>query len=371
MKVLFLTNIPAPYRIDFFNELGNYCELTVLFERSTATDRNKEWVSSEVQNFRPVFLKGINVGHDGAFCPSIAKWLKKNLFDIFIVGGYSTPTGIFAIETLRARGIPFILNSDGGIVKQDKLLKYAIKKHYIGSASWWLSTGSETDKYLVYYGASKDNIYTYPFTSTSSADIVNAPVSGQEKRVLRQELGIKGEQVVLTVGQFINRKGIDVLLKAWKFIPEATTLIIVGEGPDKQKLVDLKNELNLSDVMFESFKKKEELMRYYRAADLFVLPTREDIWGLVVNEAMAQGLPVITTKNCVAGIELINESVNGCIVPSDDVNALAKGILRVLNDKKLRTIMSHNNLKKMKLYTIEAMAKKHFEILTHIKEEMK
>lgn len=59
------------------------------------------------------------------------------------------------------------------------------------------------------------------------------------------------------------------------------------------------------NIVFVEFKTKEDLIDYYRAADLFVLPTREDIWGLVVNEAMAAGTPVITTTNCGAGMEIL------------------------------------------------------------------
>ena len=68
--------------------------------------------------------------------------------------------------------------------------------------------------------------------------------------------------------------------------------------------------------------KKPELATYYQAADLFVFPTREDIWGLVINEALSFGLPVITTRKCVAGVEMIKEGVNGSIVSEDNVEQL-------------------------------------------------
>lgn len=86
MKVLFTTNIPAPYRIDFFNELSKYCDLTVLFERNNADDRNKEWLNSKDIKFRCKYLKGIKRGKDSAFCPQITKIVKKEKFDIIVVG---------------------------------------------------------------------------------------------------------------------------------------------------------------------------------------------------------------------------------------------------------------------------------------------
>src|SRR5690606_18580506 len=153
----------SPYRVEFFNELGKYCDLTVLFERRTASNREKDWISDNVKNFKAVFLKGINFGEDSAICFSVRKWLRKNMFDIFVVVGYSTPTVMIAIETLNLRKIPFFINSDGGFIRDDKKTVGDIKRHFISSATWWLSSGRETNKYLKYYGAIEKNIFRYSF----------------------------------------------------------------------------------------------------------------------------------------------------------------------------------------------------------------
>jgi len=366
MKVLFLTNIPAPYRVDFFNELGKLCELTVLFERRSATDRNKGWISDEAINFEPVFLEGINVGQDGSFCPSILRWLKKDQFCLFIIGGYSTPTGMLAIEYLRLHRIPFLLNIDGGFIKKDKPILAAIKKHFISSAAWWLSSGNETNRYLEHYGAKIDRVFVYPFSSIRAADLYSDMANESEKTFLRQKLGITGDRVVISVGQFIHRKGFDILIRAWKYIGDNATLLIVGEGTDEVKLLKQISEDGLTNVQLIGFKKKKELREYYRAADLFVLPTREDIWGLVVNEAMACGLPVITTNKCIAGVELVKDGENGYIVPVEDESALFDRISRILfNDELLRS-MGKNSLEKIKPYTIENMAKMHYDLFIRL-----
>jgi len=99
------------------------------------------------------------------------------------------------------------------------------------------------------------------------------------------------------------------------------------------------------------------LNKYYDMADLFVLPTREDIWGLVVNEAMARGLPIITTDNCGAGVELVRD--NGVIIPTESVDELAKAINNFISDKRLLSQMSAQSLKIIKAYTIESMVKAH------------
>mgnify|MGYP000379445039 CR=1 FL=1 len=119
------------------------------------------------------------------------------------------------------------------------------------------------------------------------------------------------------------------------------------------------------NIVFVEFKRKEDLTDYYRAADLFVLPTREDIWGLVVNEAMAVGTPVITTTNCGAGMEILKSGDGGRIVPPEDSDSLAIAMQEMLNDDELAKQTKHA-IKSAEVYTIENMAKRVAEVIRNI-----
>ena len=99
---------------------------------------------------------------------------------------------------------------------------------------------------------------------------------------------------------------------------------------------------------------------YYKAADLLVLPTESDVWGLVINEAMACGLPVVTTNRCVAGLELVEDGINGYLVPVNDREALAEKLRLVLSADYRE--MGERSLEKIRPYTLENMAKSHVEI---------
>lgn len=362
MRVLYLTNIPSPYRVDFFNELGKYCDLTVLFERKYSKDREKAWLKNDFKNFKGVFLKGITLFLDSSFTLGVIKYLSRKKYDIIVIGGYSTPTGILSILTLRLMKIPFVLNSDGGFVRSEKKLKRAVKRFLISSATWWVCSGDYTKKSLVFYGAKEDCCFVYPFTSVHSDEVLKEPLSKIDKQRIRVETGITEEKVVVSVGQFIHRKGFDILIKAAKNLPDDTGVYIVGGNPTEE-YIRLCEEYNVQNkVHFVPFKGKNDLKKYYMAADVFVLPTREDIWGLVVNEAMAFGLPVITTNKCIAGIELIENGKNGFIVESESVEELAQAINQVLQDETLLNKMSRENLLKIQSYTIENMAKVHFDL---------
>ena len=362
MKILYLTNIPSPYRVDFFEELGKLCDLTVLYERSIADDRERGWMKNRSLNFKSIYLSGVSVHSDSALCVSVIKYLKDKSYDAIIVGGYSTPTGMLAIQYLNMIKRPFILNGDGGFIKADSPLKYKIKKYFIGSAKAWLSSGVTTTEYMVKYRANIKYIHEYPFTSLTKKEILNELIDCNKKRVLKEKLGIKENKVIISVGRYIKLKGFDTLINSMKFIPKDYGVYIIGGKPTEEYL-DLKEKLNLENLYFVDFKSKEELEEYYMVADLFVFPTRNDIWGLVINEAMAKGLPIITTEMCGAGVELIINDINGYIIPIDNHKLLGNKINIVLNNDKLRNEMSSNNLKKIKFYTIEEMAKSHFKFL--------
>jgi glycosyltransferase involved in cell wall biosynthesis len=276
-----------------------------------------------------------------------------------VVCGYSSPTAILAMAYLRLHRIPFYMEVDGGLIRQDGKLKHFVKKSLVCLANQWLSTGIYTTKYLVHYGAKEEKVTHYPFSSLYEKDILDAPVSLEEKQNLRQELGISEKHMILAIGQMIHRKGFDILLKAAKNLDPDTGIYFVG-GEAKEEYITLTKELNLQNVHFLGFQKKDVLAKYYKASDVFVLPTREDIWGLVINEALAYGLPTITTDRCVAGLELIEDGVNGYVVPAEDVDALSEKIKAVLASDL--EAMGKAALEKVRPYTLENMAKTHAKI---------
>lgn len=361
-KVLFLTNYASPYRVDFFNEYGKYVDLTVLLTDHTEDQkhRSQEWFQgNRIDHFKMVNLEKKHMLFGKPLFTDVLNWLKKG-FDTIILGGYTSPTQLYAIEYMRLHHIPFCIEIDGGLIKPaESKFRYQIKRHFISSASLWLSSGREANKYLAYYGAEETRCHTYPFSSIREEELLKAPVSKEEKISLREKLSVRESRMLLTVGQFIPRKGFDVLLEAITDLPPDIGVYFVGGEPTEEYLSYVR-EHNLTNVHFIGFKRREPLAEYYRAADLFVLPTREDIWGLVVNEALAYGLPVITTDRCGAGMTLINED-NGRIVPADNASALAQSIQELLALPADR--MRSAALLSVQEYTISGMVKRHLEIL--------
>lgn len=361
-----MVNVPSPYMVDYFNELGKHCDLTVIFEKETSSERDKSWNEYRFENFRGIILKGISTSVDKAFCPQIVKYLRKNKYDYIISSSMSTPTGIIAIFYMKLMGIPYYLESEGGFAKSGKGIKEGFKKLVMQNAKGYLSTTALGDEYFVTYGADRDKIYKYPFTSLYEKDLAAEPVGIEEKLALRDELAIKEtEGVVLAVGRFIQCKGFDLLIKAAANISKDVGVYIVG-GEPTDEYIRLKEECKADNLHFVGFKDKDSLAKYYKAADLFVLPTREDTWGLVINEAMAYGLPVITTDRCVAGTELVDDE-NGRLIPTESVEAIEEAVNVVLRDRQKLKEMGTVSLDRMQWYTFESMVRVHMDFFENNK----
>ena len=367
IRVLWLANIPSPYRIDFLNELGRLCVLTVLFERRTSSERDESWGDYRIENFQGVFLRGKALGTAEAFCPEILRYIRKK-YHYIVVTNYSDPTGLLAIMWMKARKMSYLIEGDGAFPKSGKGIRESIKRWAISGADACFSTGKMHDAYYSIYGAKL--ILRYPFTSVKASELRKFPVSFQEKTRIRESLGILEKQVVLAVGQMIPRKGYDVLIRAAeKTSPDIGYYIIGGLPQDSF----LKTE-NLTNhrLHFIHFVKHNELRQYYLAADLFVHPCREDIWGLVVNEALSCGLPVISTEKCNAALELVKDGVNGCLIPPGDSEALAAAVEKYMKCVDKPKAASERNLKcrdmseaasnSVREYTIEKMAERHMEV---------
>lgn len=366
MKVLFVVNIPSPYRIDFFNELNKYCDLTVLFERKTASDRNELWYNNKF-DFNGIFLKSKNIGNEASLSFEVIKYIKKG-YDMIILGGYSSPTSMIASIYMKMHKIPYILNADGGFINfNERKINKMIKNYFISSASYWLSSGKETNKYLIYYGAKEERIYNFPFTSVREFDIVKNPITIERKKELKKEMNVPYDKVILSIGQFIPRKGFDWMIESYKNLEHTVGIYIIG-GQVTNEYVLLKDKYKMDNLHFVDFQDKENIKRWYQLSDLFVLPTREDIWGLVINEAMSQGIPVITTNKCIAGLELIENYENGYILDNFKEENLLKTTNEILNLNNIDyESLCLNNILKSKKNTIELMALRHFDIFNILK----
>lgn len=357
-KIIFLTFIPSPYRVDFFNELSKSCDLHVIYYDDQSF--NFGWKDSKIKHeYKKTvlsdrwFLSGIYI---------LAKLLLKNRKNIIIIGGYAMFPEIFSIFFLKLLNIKFVLNSDGGFITSGKF-KTWFKKVLIKSATFWLSSGKNTTKTLEYYGAKNNNIYEYYFTSLFEKEILKKLPNNDEKKLLKIKKQLNPEKsYIVFVGQLIHRKGLDILIKAFaKTNLTYVEVLIIGDGELKEMLIKLCKTENISSrVKFLGKKSKFDVLDYLKLSDVFVLPSREDIWGLVVNEAVSCGLAIISTKEVGASHSLIIDNLNGYMINANNTDELTETINKTYNKDLI--LQQRKSLNISKAYTIENMVKSHLKL---------
>ena len=144
-----------------------------------------------------------------------------------------------------------------------------------------------------------------------------------------------GGRELLYVGSLIQRKGLDLLFPALAQTREDICLTIVGEGQEKEALMEQAKKLGItSRIRFLGYVEGEPLRELYHNADVFILPTREDCFGLVILEAMCASLPVISSKYADGAFDLVQEGENGCIIDPEDTAAFAAKIDQIFADER-------------------------------------
>jgi glycosyltransferase involved in cell wall biosynthesis len=180
---------------------------------------------------------------------------------------------------------------------------------------------------------------------------VDLKIFKKKEKGFKERYNVNGE-MILFVGQPIPRKGPEYLIKAMKNIihkfPDCKC-IFIGYKSNKD-IEELCRTFGIDkNIIFIGFLNEEEKIDAYKSADVFVLPTLYEGFGIVFVEAMASGCPIVTTN--VAGIpELVEDGKNGFLVNPKNIGELEKSIERILTDKNLRTKFSSNNIKKSRFY---------------------
>lgn len=362
MKILYFTNIPAPYRIEFFNLLSKDNDVTVLFDNKVDKTRNRKWFKNNNYKFKSIQLK------KNAFFQY--RKIFKEKYDAIVLGTYASFNGALFILYLRIKGIKFYLNADGGIIpEKESFISKFLKKMFISKATYYLSSGNETNKYLINYGAKERFIYLYPFTSLTEEDILPKVISYEEKMKIRKKMGYNYKRVFVSVGRFIRLKGYHMFIEAMKNNDyKDTAFIIIGGGELKEEYESLIEKYNISNIFLIDFCDKNRVFDYYKMADVFFFTSFTDVWGLVINEAMACGLPIISSNNVIASKELLS---NDSLYQYNDIESL-RNIINIYHDKTLDELemIGNNNLKTISKYTLKNMAERHIEIFNENKERI-
>jgi glycosyltransferase involved in cell wall biosynthesis len=219
-----------------------------------------------------------------------------------------------------------------------------VKRHVVGQFSSALVGGKLHVEYVVALGMPQERIFTGYDVVDNEHFSQGAARARTKSDALRGELGLP-TQYFLASNRFIEKKNLPRLLHAYaqyrhRAGNKAWGLVMLGDGGLRSALEELVMELGIQGaVCMPGFKQYDELPAYYGLAGSFVHASTTEQWGLVVNEAMASGLPVIVSKRCGCAPDLVEEGRNGFTFDPYDVDALADCMLRMADPATDRAAM--------------------------------
>jgi len=347
-KVAIITNIIAPYRVPLFNALSSELDgnLKVFFCARTHSDR--EWSTPEDIRFEYEVLSGMALRRRGQgyyetrhlyIVPMLFPKLVRTRPQAVISAEFSLPS-LIAFAYCKLFGAKFISWSENTLLQE----RYAsriqrwVRGFLIRRSSACIGTSSGAREKYIHYGCPPEAA----FIGIQTVDVAYFEARVSRMRRERPDGGGNDLPSILYTGSLSNRKGVKYLLEAFALIADRLPcrLVLVGNGPLERELRDRAIDLGLQDqVEFVGFLEGDELIRRYAEASLFVLPTLEDTFGVVVSEAMACGLPVICSPFAGAARDLVIDGYNGYVVDPQQHEILAQRILVIVNNPELRRRM--------------------------------
>lgn len=359
MKITIFSDNVAPYRIAWAEALGKTNDVTFAYVKSEDSERNSDWLVKYSKIVNMVKLpSGIIRNH--AVTLNVIRYIKKHPADIVIFDGYGTIPNMLGIMYMKYHKKRHFINIDGlNLSAKDSRAKNWLKKLTFSEYAYFLCGSELSQKWICSLGMKNNHTIVHNFSSIHDYEVLDKAPSKEERNKMKQKLGLLSKPTVLAVGRFLALKQFDLLIEAFKNLDNKYQLLIIGEGEEKGTYLNLIQKYNLQNVLILDFMAYDALKNYYLAADVLVLPSNSEVWGLVINEGMGCGaLPVITTDRCVAGYSLVENGVNGFRFEYNNVRDLEKKIEAVLeSDRKI----GEESLRIIRDYTIEGIARTHLE----------
>ena len=375
IKLTFYTNIPTPNQLDFFDALSEEFDLKVIYY--ARTEANRQWNFDMTQVKYPfiilkdnllikLIIKRYYFFHFSWQIFYYAAFDNANV--VIISGSYNSPNALIAaaISKWRKKKVGFF----GEKLIISKHSFFLFKSLFLKPLSWcchfFLCIGEEAIRTYRYYGIKKKmyNVLYNIDNTQFDFENLNKPMLQSLEKLYRPNQ----ELIILSSGSLIPRKGMEVAIDVVKnLLPKySVRLLILGEGVERKKLEKLIGDEDR--IVLLGFKTKTEVPYYFTLADIFLFTTRYDGWGLVINEAIASGLPIVSSVACGAAVELIHANENGYLCKVDDVRDFQSKLELLLNDHLLRAKMGGKNKTLANKISSEAFAKKLHQIIQDLEE---
>jgi len=323
-KVLWLTNVATPYRIPMWRWLNENVDLTLGLLRNPKANRFGDWDQDSV-GVRTLFFQApsLTFGLRFLYFPNLD--LHKALmqdFDVCVLGGWETPAYFYALFVAKIRGIR-VIGHAGSTTNSSNLSGKFISKlrgWFYRNLDFIVSYGTESTDFLLKMGVDDKRI-------TTGFNSVDTSYFRQEvSKISRGSENSIGHRFIF-VGRLIPLKNIPNIIAAFQRIKQpGDSLRIVGRGNMLEELIQFVQTRGLAgQVEFVEHLDQDDLIKEYAKADTLILASTTEVWGLVVNEALACGLNVVVSDKC--GIASDIKNMDGVYISGTDVESISRNML--------------------------------------------
>jgi len=361
----FIITHPIQYRVPLYQKINNHpqMDLTVYFcsdlglrERYCADFRCKlKWDILDLKgiqyhilrNYLPfLFYRDIF----GFFNLGIVKEIIRNKYDVVFIPGYGVFSYLLAFWVSSFMHTPIIFS---GEPRFPPVPSFFIKRRFKDTLLSFLFSkvrafgyiGKRAKDFYRFYGVADDKLFFTPYCVDNDFLVKEAQNLLPKKEKLKENLGLPLEYPVILYLSKINanKRPFD-LVEAYRNLKAPASLVFVGDGPLYQKLNRYIRKKSIKNVFFFGFQNYSQVTQYYSISDIFVLPSAGESWGIVINEAMCFGLPIITTNKVMAAQDLVRDGENGYILSAGDIPALTNALKDLLNNPEKRKKMGDKSL---------------------------
>jgi len=362
-RLVLLTELIAPYRIPVFNALAQRTDVdlhVIFLSRTDSSMRDWRVYEEEIRfsyEVLPCWRKRVGK-YNVLLNRGLSSAMRVAAPDAIVCGGYNYLSALQALRWAKRSQVPFVLwsESTSGDHRSRHTLVELLKRRFLKNCDAFVVPGKSARQYLEQFEVPPDRIFIAP----NAVDIAlfSAGRGPQTSPVrLRSQLALPNKYF-LFVGRLVRAKGVLDLLEAYALLApelrEQFSLVFAGEGPMRSELESRARDIYPGTVHFAGFVQRDDLADYYALADCLVLPTYSDTWGMVINEAMAAGLPVICTRVAGCAADLVHD--NGRLVPVGDASELASAMGEIARDPVLRGRMSSESRELIRGFSPEICA---------------
>jgi glycosyltransferase involved in cell wall biosynthesis len=341
-RVAYWNNIPAPYMVERFNAVADHGMLDFEAWFSRRTEPGRSWtVDESTWRFHYRYLAGRDGRGKRAFPGPLLRGKRPDV----LVSLYAEPVFVAGWLLARVRGTRQLFWCEvtfASWVRRRRWRRW-LRRAMFRTATGVVSAGEDGVGFALAAGARRGRTPILPHAVDVEFYRQASAALRASRAEIRQELRLCGV-TFLYVGRLWRGKGIDVLLRAFGEVqrgaPRPVSLLVAGDGPDEAWMRGEVESRGLENVVFAGFQQRDELVRCYVAADVFVFPTLGDPYGMVVDEALACGLPVISTNAAGELSRRVRDGVNGYVVGPGDHAALSDAMRRLADDATVRETLA-------------------------------